>query len=208
MSHVTHLKLLGNVTIQTLSYLDCAFLFTANYPKLSRQRHDAKRLRSWRKVWIFAHKAAKRSNRKSCLANLGLDIDNVCPLNDRALGTCYCLYVVWYSLRKAHPASCKYHLSHGFLTSVFSIVVVVVGTILSLLSVGLFSYFPHYAVAAVGRARYYLYGTDSVGREFILTKPHGIELWVVLLLPGTTYIVSVTYDLVYQILTDPQSLIS
>ena len=39
-------EVIGNVTIQTLSYLDCAFLFTANYPKLSRQRHDAKRLGS------------------------------------------------------------------------------------------------------------------------------------------------------------------
>lgn len=47
---------------------------------------------------------------------------------------------------------------------------------LTLLFVGIVDYFPRYVAVALNRARYYLFGTDSGGRDVVLNNPHDLEL--------------------------------
>jgi len=56
------------------------------------------------------------------------------------------------------------------------LVFAVVGIMLSLFSVGIYSYVPRYAGVAFSQARYYLYGIESAGREYVVDKLRKLEL--------------------------------
>lgn len=54
--------------------------------------------------------------------------------------------------------------------------VAVVGIMLTLFSVGIYSYVPRFAGVAFSQAHYYLHGIESAGREYVADKFRKLEL--------------------------------